>query len=706
MNYFRQLLNRFFDLSIGIKVTATIVILIILVEVIIVSIGNGLIKQSLDQLTITKTEGFTQIFDAAIVENTTLAEDISSNDVIKSALAQGKMTRDAEEVIDKLAVDYKYVDQIEIVNADGKILYSPYKTARIGDDLTASNFLITRSLLGAAIEGVLNSSNKGDAYSSALPIVAGDKVVGAVYTASYLVNIFTLVNANGLTQAALFLGQGNDVVYSPFTNLLSADKAMTQEFTKLQKPGGDKIEEVVVTETGKLYTDENGSKWAYIIKPIFAGKDYVGSYILFSPTKDTAAIHNRAILIFLIVSITLAVVSILLAVWISRLITQPIGVIANNMKAIAEGNYEARPNIQYNDEIGQMSKEMNTMLDTISKYLQTEQEYKSFQNNLRDLMIVAADIADGDLVSRRAKVTQDQLGALADSFNLMANELQDVIKQIQSITVTIDDKTHNIVEPISELTTTIENEVDKINKIAKTIQGIANDIKNIMVLTENIRLQSDNSIQIARDGKTVLGESVKGTNLASSQIEVAAGKMANFTKIAYDIIKVSNVISEIAEQTNVLALNASLEATRAGEQGKGFAVVADEIRSLADNTNQSAQTISSMIKNITRETQDLLNAITEANKSMKENIESSQKAQQSLEEIMSANENLALQIRIINDTVKNQSDKAIGISQDILALSEDSEKVAGIFKKSASDISELPNEVENLNKYIKRFKVS
>lgn len=706
MNFFRQLLNRFFDLSIGIKVTATIVILIILVEVIIVSIGNGLIKQSLDQLTITKTEGFTQIFDAAIVENTTLAEDISSNDVIKSALAQGKMTRDAEEVIDKLAVDYKYVDQIEIVNADGKILYSPYKTARIGDDLTASNFLITRSLLGAAIEGVLNSSNKGDAYSSALPIVAGDKVVGAVYTASYLVNIFTLVNANGLTQAALFLGQGNDVVYSPFTNLLSADKAMTQEFSKLQKPGGDKIEEVVVTETGKLYTDENGSKWAYIIKPIFAGKDYVGSYILFSPTKDTAAIHNRAILIFLIVSITLAVVSILLAVWISRLITQPIGVIANNMKAIAEGNYEARPNIQYNDEIGQMSKEMNTMLDTISKYLQTEQEYKSFQNNLRDLMIVAADIADGDLVSRRAKVTQDQLGALADSFNLMANELQDVIKQIQGITVTIDDKTHNIVEPISELTTIIENEVDKINKIAKTIQGIANDIKNIMVLTENIRLQSDNSIQIARDGKTVLGESVKGTNLASSQIEVAAGKMANFTKIAYDIIKVSNVISEIAEQTNVLALNASLEATRAGEQGKGFAVVADEIRSLADNTNQSAQTISSMIKNITRETQDLLNAITEANKSMKENIESSQKAQQSLEDIMSANENLALQIRIINDTVKNQSDKAIGISQDILALSEDSEKVAGIFKKSASDISELPNEVENLNKYIKRFKVS
>ncbi len=706
MNYFRQLLNRFFDLSIGIKVTATIVILIILVEVIIVSIGNGLIKQSLDQLTITKTEGFTQIFDAAIVENTTLAEDISSNDVIKNALAQGKITRDAEAVIDKLAVDYKYVDQIEIVNADGKILYSPYKTARVGDDLTASNFLITRSLLGAAIEGVLNSSNKGDAYSSALPIVSGDKVVGAVYTASYLVNIFTLVNANGLTQAALFLGQGNDVVYSPFTNLLSADKAMTQEFTRLQKPGGDKIDEVVVTETGKLYTDENGSRWAYIIKPIFAGKDYVGSYILFSPTKDTAAIHNRAILIFLIVSITLAVVSILLAVWISRLITQPIGVIANNMKAIAEGNYEARPNIQYHDEIGQMSKEMNTMLDTISKYLQTEQEYKSFQNNLRDLMIVAADIADGDLVSRRAKVTQDQLGALADSFNLMANELQDVIKQIQSITVTIDDKTHNIVEPISELTTIIENEVDKINKIAKTIQGIANDIKNIMVLTENIRLQSDNSIQIARDGKAVLGESVKGTNLASSQIEVAAGKMANFTKIAYDIIKVSNVISEIAEQTNVLALNASLEATRAGEQGKGFAVVADEIRSLADNTNQSAQTISSMIKNITRETQDLLNAITEANKSMKENIESSQKAQQSLEEIMSANENLALQIRIINDTVKNQSDKAIGISQDILALSEDSEKVAGIFKKSASDISELPNEVENLNKYIKRFKVS
>lgn len=706
MDFFKQLLNRFFDLSIGIKVTATIVILIIVVEVIIVSIGNGLIKQSLDQLTITKTEGFTQIFDAAIVENTTLAEDISSNDAIKSALAQGKMTRDAEAVIDKLAVDYKYVDQIEIVNADGKILYSPYKTSRTGDDLTASNFLITRSLLGAAIEGVLNSSNKGDAYSSALPIVSGDKVVGAVYTASYLVNIFTLVNANGLTQAALFLGQNNDVVYSPFTNLLSADKAMTQEFSRLQKPGGDKINEIIVTETGKLYADENAAKWAYIIKPIFAGKDYVGSYLLFSPTKDTAAIHNRAILIFLVVSITLAIIATLLAVWISGLITRPIGIIANNMKAIAEGNYDARPNIQYNDEIGQMSKEMNTMLDTISKYLQTEQEYKSFQNNLRDLMIVAADIADGDLVSRRAKVTQDQLGALADSFNLMANELQDVIKQIQNITVTIDDKTNNIVEPISELTTIIENEVDKINKIAKTIQGIANDIKNIMVLTENIRLQSDNSIQIARDGKTILGESVKGTNLASSQIEVAAGKMANFTKIAYDIIKVSNVISEIAEQTNVLALNASLEATRAGEQGKGFAVVADEIRSLADNTNQSAQAISSMIKNITRETQDLLNAITEANKSMKENIESSQKAQQSLEEIMSANENLALQIRIINDTVKNQSDKAIGISQDILALSEDSEKVAGIFKKSASDISDLPNEVDNLTKYIKRFKVS
>lgn len=701
-----NLLKRFIDLPIGIKITATAIFLILLVELVIVGIGMGILRQSLDQLTIAKAESFTQVYDAAVVENTTLAEEISSNDAVMAAVAKGKMTKEAEDIISKLSIEYKYVDQIEIVNSEGRVIYSPFKTTGIGDDLANSTFLVTRALLGAAIEGVLNSTNRGDAYSSALPIISGDRVVGAVYTVSYLVNIFTLVNAGGYSKAALLLGQTNDVVYTPFNNLQAPDKVMSRELQKLKGAKGNKIIELTVTNDSELYKDENNEKWAYIIKPIFAGSEYVGSYLLFISNKDTSAISTRAFITMSIASIVLAVIAILIAVLIARQITKPIVSIAASMKAIAEGNYEVRPNVPSNDEIGEMSKEINLMLDTISKYLQTEQEYKSFQNNLRDLMIVAADIADGDLVSRRAKVTTDQLGALADSFNLMANELQDVIKQIQTITVNIDTKSHEIVQPFAELNTIMANELEQINKLAKTIQAVANDIKNITVLTENIRAQSDNTIQIAQNSKKILGESVKGTNLVSSQIEMAAGKMANFTKIAYDIIKVSNVISEIAEQTNVLALNASLEATRAGEQGKGFAVVADEIRNLADSTNQSAQTIGTMIKNITRETQDLLSAITEANKNMKENSEISLKAQQSLEEIMSANQNLALQIRIINTTAKNQSDKAIEVADEILALSEDSEKVSQVFKKSTEDISELPKEVANLNKYIKRFKVS
>jgi PAS domain S-box-containing protein len=316
-------MRRVWELPIGIKLTASLVVVIILVEIILVSVGNNLIKQSVEQIVITKAAGFTQVYDSAIEENKSLAEKLSSNGELVTSLKRSGIDENTKTVIQKIAQEYKYVDQIEIVDVNGNLIYSPFKTSTLSSNLASYNFLINRALLGASIEGVLYSSDNGDTYASAIPVISGGKVIGAVYSASYLLNIFTLANENGFVHAALVIGPKNDVVYSPFTNLSDIGYIMQKAGNKSDAAHYD-LSDTIVTRQSELYIDEKNNRWAYMIKPIYAGKDYIGSYILFTSIDEAISIINKAKVVFVTISSIIAIILLLSAPYLYTLIIRPL----------------------------------------------------------------------------------------------------------------------------------------------------------------------------------------------------------------------------------------------------------------------------------------------------------------------------------------------------------------------------------------------
>ncbi|NCS75873.1 MAG: HAMP domain-containing protein [Microcystis aeruginosa K13-07] len=379
---------------------------------------------------------------------------------------------------------------------------------------------------------------------------------------------------------------------------------------------------------------------------------------------------------------------------------------------LSEGKFNAKATIYSEDEFGQLANRFNQMARVVvvttteaqRRAAETEREREDLQRQVIRLLDDVEGAARGDLTVE-AEVSADVLGAVADAFNLTIQNLREIVLQVKKAAKQVNQGSTN---SESFARNQSSDALRMAEELAVTLNSVQMMTDSIQRVAENAREAEEvartSSITALKGGDSV-ERTVAGILQIRETVSETARKVKRLAEASQEISKIVAVVSQIASRTNLLALNASIQAARAGSAGRGFAVVADEVRQLADRAAKSLKEIEQIVLHIQSETGSVMTAMEEGIQQVIDVTERSEQAKKSLEDIIQVSNRIDTLVRSITaDTVK-QRENSLNVAQVMQSVeltaqetSQESQRVAGSLQKLVSISRELLSSVE-------RFKV-
>jgi methyl-accepting chemotaxis protein len=364
------------------------------------------------------------------------------------------------------------------------------------------------------------------------------------------------------------------------------------------------------------------------------------------------------------------------ALWIARQISRPIKSIATAAKAIAAGDLQEKTiTFLPNNEIGDMSQSVNLMVD-----------------NLRQIII---------------QVTK------------ASEEVATASQQLNTTTEQSSENAAHVVSAVTEVSAGSLNQAQEIEKTAITITNMVDAVRHIADTTNAVFAKSRNASQVATAGEIVANDAILQMEAINHSVSLSAEVVDKLGNSSRQISEIITVISGIAEQTNLLALNAAIEAARAGEQGRGFAVVASEVRKLAEQSQVAAYKIAEIIQEVQEETSTVIHTMKTGTQEASKGISIIKQTGKSFKDIVTVVEELERQIQIISnatgrlstsgeqimtsvDTIKNLAISAAANTQTISASAEEQSASMQEISSSSEALSVMS---QNLHTLVNKFKL-
>jgi len=342
--------------------------------------------------------------------------------------------------------------------------------------------------------------------------------------------------------------------------------------------------------------------------------------------------------------------------------------------------------------------------DARVRAFESERENKRNQEAILRLLNEMGNLADGDLTVQ-ASVTEDVTGAIADSINFTIEELRTLVKGINSATDEVTRATQDAQAISDRLFEASQRQSREIQQASGSVLQMARSIDDVSQSAAQSAKVAQRSLAAAEQGAQSVQNQIAGMNDIRSQIQDTSKRIKRLGESSLEIGEIVELISDITEQTNVLALNAAIQAASAGEAGRGFTVVAEEVQRLAERSGEATKQIEAIVKTIQADTQDAVAAMEKSTVGVVEGAKLSDAAGQALEEIRRVSRELAELIDGISAQTQKQSTSVSDVTrgmQDILKITEETTEGT---KQTNVSIGQLTRLAAELRSSVAGFKV-
>ena len=339
-----------------------------------------------------------------------------------------------------------------------------------------------------------------------------------------------------------------------------------------------------------------------------------------------------------------------------------------------------------------------------SSLVESQEQNEKNQRAILRLLDEMTNLADGDL-STHTTVTEDITGAIADSVNYSIDALRDLVSTINNTANQVRSAVRKTQNMTGELAEASDAQARQITAASSAVTEISKSMSQVSERASDSAEVARKSVSIAHKGGETVRQTIDGMETIREQIQETSKRIKRLGESSQEIGDIVNLITEISDQTNILALNAAIQASMAGEAGRGFAVVADEVQRLAERTGDATKQIEALVKTIQADTNEATVSMEQSTANVVKGAKLTENAGSALDRIEQVSMNLAQRILEISDATRDQAQDSVQITETMDVIQEITAKTSEGSNKASGSIGELSDMVKEMQNSVAGFKL-
>jgi methyl-accepting chemotaxis protein len=462
-------------------------------------------------------------------------------------------------------------------------------------------------------------------------------------------------------------------------------QAAGPEIAAARSAGPSTAARLISGGTGKRLIDQQ--------RAVVAGFVQAEQSLLRSRTAANNAASRRA-RVFLAVGLGLVVLlELAIGLWLSNRLSGSAQAVTRAARKLADGDTAVRAEVRSSDEIGELAGAFNEMAERLVEAAASERVSKeALQHAVRDYSDFAGKVAEGDLTAIVSANSNDELRSLSENLNGMVTGLAEISGQVREGGQSISSSTSEILAAVSQHTQSASQQSAAINETSTTVDEVRAASEQSAQKASEVAEQAERSVQVSDEGTQAVEAIAGAMEQIRERVEAIASDILALSERTQQIGEITGSVNDLAEQSNLLALNASIEAAKAGEHGRGFAVVATEVRNLAEQSKAATAQVSRILADIQNATSAAVLATEQGTKVVEEGLELSGRADERIRSLAGTIREASHAAQQIAASAHQQS---IGMDQISQAMTDVSDSTAQFVagarqsQQAAEDLNDL-----------------